>query len=131
MKRLVAMLLVLSCLATPAHGLDEHPVEDKDTEAEVVKEPVEPKAWYRNIIPIPVLITEPAIGQGLGIGVGYFHPDRAPDAYKPKDIETAGTEGRQDVAQMLALLYSRAGRLTLRGAQSATHRDRGIRCGYE
>jgi hypothetical protein len=99
MNRSIATLLALSCLATPAHGLDGHPAEDEGAQEKVTEEPAEPKAWYRNIIPIPVIITEPAIGEGLGIGVGYFHPDRAPDAYQPKDIETAGTVRDVSVAR--------------------------------
>ena len=47
------------------------------------------KAWYRNIVPIPIIITEPAIGEGLGIGVGYFHPGKAEDSYAPNTIESA------------------------------------------
>ena len=49
------------------------------------------KAWYKSLVPVPVIITEPAIGEGLGVGVGYFHPQKSAAAYRPKTIENAGT----------------------------------------
>lgn len=68
-------------------------------EKEEVEDPARRKAWYKNIVPVPIIITEPAIGQGLGIGVGYFHPTNSPDAYQPNTIENAGTVRDVSVAR--------------------------------
>lgn len=99
MYRLIAILLILSSLAAPVHGLEEEVSEDVTSGDEEASEPAKDKAWYRNIIPIPVVITEPAIGQGLGFAIGYFHPDRASDAYAPKKIENTGTVRDVSVAR--------------------------------
>lgn len=70
------LLLMLALVAGGAPGADE-PVEEKD---------VKPRAWYRNVVPLPVIITEPAVGNGLGLAFGYFHPAKAGD-YSPRRIE--------------------------------------------
>lgn len=98
MHRAIAIFLILFSFAAFAQGQQEEASEDVAGLDEAAVE-VEQKAWYRNIIPIPVVITEPAIGQGLGVGVGYFHPDRAQDAYTPKDIESTGTVRDVSVAR--------------------------------
>lgn len=46
-----------------------------------------PAKWWKSIVPVPVIITEPAIGEGLGLGIGYFHPAKAANTYEPKTIE--------------------------------------------
>lgn len=63
--------------------------ETSAEQANEPKEPAKPKPWYKNFVPIPVIITEPAIGEGLGLGLGYFHPTKATGAYQPKTIESA------------------------------------------
>lgn len=50
-----------------------------------------PKRWYKNIVPIPVIITEPAVGEGLGLGIGYFHPTKSPDITELDSIENPNT----------------------------------------
>ena len=37
-----------------------------------------------------MIITEPAIGEGLGVALGYFHPTKSPKTYQPKSIESSG-----------------------------------------
>jgi hypothetical protein len=49
-----------------------------------------PKAWWRSLVPLPVIITEPAIGDGLGLALGYFHPEKAGN-YRPDRIEEASS----------------------------------------
>ena len=67
--------------------VQETGLPDEQTSEE---ETTEPKPWYKNFVPIPVIITEPAIGEGLGLGIGYFHPAKTGDAYQPKKIESSG-----------------------------------------
>ena len=38
-------------------------------------------------MPVPIIITEPAVGEGLGLAAAFFHP---PKDYSQKDYETAG-----------------------------------------
>ena len=57
-----------------------------------------PKAWYRNIVPLPVIITEPAVGDGLGLALGYFHP-RTAGSYQPRKIEDPSTVRDLSVAR--------------------------------
>jgi hypothetical protein len=49
--------------------------EQEEDSPEVEKDKVEKKG-RGNILPIPIFITEPAIGQGLGVVLSYFHPDK-------------------------------------------------------
>jgi hypothetical protein len=65
----------------------EGTLSEDDAKADAGK----PKPFYKNIVPVPVIITEPAIGEGLGVGIGYFHPAKSPDAYQPKMIEHSST----------------------------------------
>lgn len=59
---------------------------DQATDQETEEEPAKKKSfWQRQkekdpnrgrILPIPVFITEPAIGEGLGLVIAYFHPKK-------------------------------------------------------
>ena len=69
----------------PAANAEQDPV-DPDEEKES-----DPKPWYRNIVPIPVIITEPAVGEGLGVGFGYFHPVKSPDTGGMVPVENPDT----------------------------------------
>lgn len=76
---------VMPLAADPAEPTDPaETVEEKD-------KPAKTKPWYKNLVPIPMIITEPAIGEGLGIGIGYFHPAKTRNVYQPKTIEDANT----------------------------------------
>lgn len=35
------------------------------------------QGFWRNVVPVPIFLTEPAVGKGLGVAIGYFHPTRA------------------------------------------------------
>lgn len=97
----LAMLLPSPGLSAeePAEAV-ESPVESARAEQEQDRdEPARPGRWYRNIVPVPVVITEPAIGKGLGIGVGYFHPKKTVDSYQPHTIESADTVRDVSVAR--------------------------------
>lgn len=86
----IRLLSVCAALWTGAGLADEASTEfgpSRDAEAEESAEP-EKKRWYKNMVPVPVIVTEPAIGEGLGIGVGYFHPVQASEQYTARRIES-------------------------------------------
>ena len=91
LRTLIAPLLLLSLCAPAASFQEGDHDEAAVTMAEPPPEDAEvdegPTPWYRRIIPIPVVITEPAIGEGLGLALGYFHPDRE-SSYVPKRVES-------------------------------------------
>ena len=100
--------LLLLALMQMSYGLaaEEPPEPGTETtepvpteEQQDKEEPAEPKRWYKNIVPVPIIITEPAIGEGLGIGVGYFHPKKTSDGYQPNTIESADTVRDVSVAR--------------------------------
>ena len=69
-----------------------------DAEDRKAKQKKDKKDRYR-VLPIPVFITEPAIGEGLGIALGVFHPQKRervgddPKAATPKSIGDATKRG--------------------------------------
>ncbi len=80
----VYLLLLALILLCPAPVLAEQEPADSTTEAETVepvgedteetKQEKEPKDPNRGrFLPIPIFITEPAIGEGLGLVLAYFH----------------------------------------------------------
>lgn len=100
-------LLLAAFPAVPAEDTDVQDVGEPSENSDAVEESEDkqeddagkPKPWYKNIVPVPVIITEPAIGEGLGIGIGYFHPAKSPDAYQPRTIEHASTVRDVSVAR--------------------------------
>ena len=102
---LLLSLTVNSALAQDVDPGDTHNagiVEDVETsEADSTKEESEPNGKTENgkkdrlggykILPIPIFITEPAIGKGLGVAIALFHPvkdgaDSMPRATTPTSI---------------------------------------------
>jgi hypothetical protein len=65
----------------------------KDSTKESKKEEKEKKAGGAGIVPIPIFVTEPAIGYGLGAAVGYFHPRKNEAEPEPVSISPALTTG--------------------------------------
>ena len=61
-----------------------------EPDVEPAEEEARPKPWYRSLVPLPVIITEPAIGEGLGVALAYFHPEKAGD-YQPRRLEDPTT----------------------------------------
>jgi hypothetical protein len=84
---LLALLLTLGAVhaeepgpKAPAQAVDEtDTAPDEETDSPT-------KPWYRSLVPLPVIITEPAIGEGLGLALGYFHPEKAGN-YRPRRLE--------------------------------------------
>jgi hypothetical protein len=75
MSRVVAILALLLAFSNGfADSGNPEPVDSEPGGGE----PEKTKPWYKNIVPVPTIITEPAIGEGLAIGLGYFHPAKPP-----------------------------------------------------
>jgi hypothetical protein len=97
----------------------------------------EPKAKKGpSIIPIPIFITEPAIGYGLGAAVGYFHKKKdgsdTPEKLAPAlTAETAAQVGKRQKAPPtisgVAGAYTEKGTWGFGGAHSASWKKDTIR----
>jgi hypothetical protein len=91
-----SVVLAILLLFAPSPALSAKPENDKPAQAaedpdnEPAGEKNRPKAWYRSLVPLPVIITEPAIGEGLGIALAYFHPEKA-GGYRPRRLEDPST----------------------------------------
>ena len=91
-----SVVLAILLLFAPSPALSAKPENDKpaqaadDPDVEPAGEENRPKAWYRSLVPLPVIITEPAIGEGLGIALAYFHPEKA-GGYRPRRLEDPTT----------------------------------------
>lgn len=105
---LITLIFLLSVSARPvsAEPADQDlpvpaatPADEPQSDETDADEPDKPKPWWKNIVPVPVIITEPAIGEGLGIGIGYFHPAKAAGTYQPKTIENASVVRDVSVAR--------------------------------
>lgn len=59
--------------ANLGYAENEPPSLDQAAEASRVQETSAPK---RKWLPVPMFLTEPAFGYGLGVGIGYFHPEK-------------------------------------------------------
>ena len=86
--------------ATLLFGLSPLVMADEDPPAEPAEEQEEAKAKDEKsggkFLPIPIIITEPAIGEGLGAAVVYFHADPGGDQ---KRLTTATELNRADRQQ--------------------------------
>lgn len=83
------VLLLAVCLAAAPLAAQE-----TDDQRPAADDPPKKTKKSFPVIPIPMFITEPAIGYGLGVAVGYFHPRRdepAPDAHDVAPAFTTGT----------------------------------------
>ena len=78
MKTLTTLtrFLLLFAVAMPAYAADE---EDPSTTAEQEQENEKEDDAGGKFLVLPFFITEPAIGEGLGAGLVYFHANRDPD----------------------------------------------------
>jgi hypothetical protein len=102
---LLTLILMATALATPVHGEQINTQSTAEAEKETAsaedgsekkkksfRERQKEKDPNRGrILPIPVFITEPAIGDGLGIALAYFHPKKAvSDQDRVATLETIG-----------------------------------------
>jgi len=99
------LLLIPALLVSFAASADQDPadsppsVETTETADESAKEP-EKKAKDPNrgrFLPIPIVITEPAIGEGLGLALAYFH--RPKDGLDSKTVASPGSIGHASKEQ--------------------------------
>lgn len=81
MIRAAAWPLLLLLMLPSANPILAEEVSDPPTDVDGTKTEEEKKKRKKSfpVLPIPVFITEPAIGYGLGLAVGYFH-ERKGDA---------------------------------------------------
>jgi len=95
--KIALLLLIPALLASIAISANQDNVDSQPaTEAveEKAKEP-EKKAKDPNrgrFLPIPIVITEPAIGEGLGLALAYFH--RSKDTPDKKTVASPGSIGQ-------------------------------------
>ena len=54
--------------------------------------------FWHNIVPVPIFVTEPAVGQGLGLALGYFHPTKndSSKANSPLAVDTRSSADALD-----------------------------------
>lgn len=85
----------LACLATPstAAEVENPPVAPTEESESREDEAKKKKKKSLPVIPIPVIITEPAIGFGLGAAVGYFHKRKGDHEDGSEDMAPAYTTG--------------------------------------
>jgi len=64
-------------VATAEHDMqEENTGESEEENSEEEKDGEKAKSGYR-LLPIPIIISEPAIGKGLGVALALFHPVKA------------------------------------------------------
>jgi len=80
-RYLVTLLIVLLCAASSAHAgslgdwFDDNLIDPEDGKMDLS----DYLANARGFLPIPIIITEPAVGFGLGAAVAYFHEQKERD----------------------------------------------------
>ena len=67
------VLMMLLCAGAPFVSAQEKVAEEPVEEPKSGDEKAEKEKKGPSFIPIPIFITEPAIGYGLGAAIGYFH----------------------------------------------------------
>ena len=101
-RNTVPLLLALALLAPCIVSADQDQ-EDKQPPANTVEETAtEPKKKVKDpnrgrFLPIPIVITEPAIGEGLGLALAYFH--RPKDGLDSKTVASPGSIGQASKEQ--------------------------------
>jgi len=73
--KLLYLLLALLWTSQPLWAAEDEPA-DNAVQEESAEESKEAKNGYR-LLPIPIIISEPAIGKGLGVALALFHPVKA------------------------------------------------------
>ena len=99
LKPPAAILVVLFLLCAPPAGHAEESSEQSEKE----------EKRFGNFLPIPIIVTEPAIGEGLGAGLVYFHkkPDTVPKAASGRSLaRTARKQKPPPTASGIAGFYT-------------------------
>jgi len=111
---------------------------DGEKDAQENKEEKEKKAKEgkgSNFIPLPLFITEPAIGYGLGVALGYFHPRKGETGAEAESITTGTSPGqgtgkekkRPPTISGIAAAYTDEGTWAVGAGHSASWRKDRIR----
>jgi hypothetical protein len=85
-------------LASPSGHAEESP-----------EEPEKEEKRFGNFLPVPIIVTEPAIGEGLGAGLVYFHkkPSQTPKVTSGRSLaETGRTQKPPPTATGVAGFYT-------------------------
>ena len=139
-------LILAMCVAAPAldatEGEDGKSADTDATEtAESGKDPQEEKVKKekkeRSFAPVPIIITEPAIGYGLGAAIAYFHKKKDQDDAESKSLapvltaDTVPKAGKQQkvppTISAIAAAYTEKGTWFVGLAHSASWRKDRIR----
>ena len=91
------VLIMLLCAGAPIVNAQEEAAEEPVEEPKGGDEKAEKEKKGPSFIPIPIFITEPAIGYGLGAAIGYFHKkpgEDDPDSSSLAPAYTADTAAR-------------------------------------
>jgi hypothetical protein len=95
------VLIMVLCAGTPILNAQEEAAEQPAAEAKSDDEKAEKEKKGPSFIPIPIFITEPAIGYGVGAAIGYFHKKKG-EAESDRDslapaytANTAARAGRE------------------------------------
>lgn len=91
------LILVTFCLGTAfAEDAEDNTGKEEVEEKAGTGQETEPADTGGKFLPVPIIITEPAIGEGLGAGLVYFHADPGADS---KRLTTATELNRADRRQ--------------------------------
>ena len=96
----LAAAIVIGAGASPVFGDENDRVEASEPAADEAAETAEDEANGGRtkkksfpVIPIPIFVTEPAIGYGFGAAVGYFHKRKGDDRDGSPEVAPAYTTG--------------------------------------
>jgi hypothetical protein len=85
------VLIMFLCAGVPILNAQEVAAEQPAEEPKDGDEKAEKEKKGPSFIPIPIFITEPAIGYGLGAAIGYFHKKQGEDDPDPGSLAPAFT----------------------------------------
>ena len=99
MNVIAAIFLVLALTAPSTSVMAQEPTTSGDAvDGEKDAEKKEKKEGKgSNFIPLPLFITEPAIGYGLGAALGYFHPRKDDAETEAESVSPGSTTGTTTV----------------------------------
>lgn len=95
---LLTGILVACCLLFSAYAgstvMAQESSEDGQS-AEVTKDNDEDRGRFGNFLALPIFITEPAIGEGLGLGLVYFHQKNSKEKPQLSTPASLGKTGKK------------------------------------
>ena len=99
---LIACFLIAPLISTQVHA-QEAPTEQQAADAAIEsedetdsdEEEKKPLVNKGNFLALPIFITEPAIGEGLGVGLVYFHKKKDPNTPRISTASAMSQTNRQ------------------------------------